>query len=207
MDQDNRNYATERMQRVTSEALTQTYGVLQRDVLPDGNQTGLLPDCKPLGQRERRNLVRSVFAFFEGVTFWLKMTAVAFDEKGLTPAEMDLCLEPERQNYGLNKKGEPTERTDRMKLDTLHNVRFAFLVFAKAHGLAFKLDCSREGWKAINDTQEVRDRLMHPRSPAGLDVEDPEIDQAQAAFNWFHAQAQAVLTEGAEAVRRRAEER
>lgn len=192
---------------VTTEIFERIYGTLQKDVLPETNTTGRLDDCTALNQRDRRNLIRSIFAFFEGVSYWLKVVAAASADAGgfgtLTEDEAALCIESDQKSLTLTDKGELSVRIDTPKLRTLPNVRFAFRIFAKAHNIPFALDAGSRGWQAITETNKVRDRLMHPRDPNKLNVDNDEIKTAAEAFNWFHEQANKMLHDGAEAIKKK----
>jgi hypothetical protein len=76
-----------------------------------------------------RQLVRAVFAYIEGVTFSVKVTAAAdCMQRGIeiSPQERYIVAEID---YELNEKGEVVERSAHIKLPS--NVRFAFMLSEK----------------------------------------------------------------------------
>lgn len=130
-----------------------------------------------------RQLIRTVFAYIEGVTFSVKVTAVAHCmQRGIEilPQERYIAVEVD---YELNEKGEVVERPARTKLPS--NIRFAFMLSEKAHELPPQFDASAEWWFCLRESIKVRDRLMHPRMPGDLDVSPEELIKALKAKNGF----------------------
>jgi hypothetical protein len=145
--------------------------------------SGEYPDPETLNPIDRRLLVRSVYSFVEAVAYRVKQDAAHHASSELNAAERALCAE---QSYDLNSKGQP--ETKKAKLRTLSNLRFAFDVAARAYGAPFVLDVSGHGWLALEQGLAVRDRLMHPKVVADLNVTDLEIRTAMKAFHWIHRQ-------------------
>jgi hypothetical protein len=130
-----------------------------------------------------RQVIRAIFAYIEGVTFSLKITAAHHGlRKGvdMSPAERFFAAEVA---YYLNDKGEVVERPAQIRL--AENLRFAFSLYEKAHSHAPQFDPSSEWWACLRESIKVRDRLMHPRMPADLDVSGDEIVKALKAVRGF----------------------
>jgi hypothetical protein len=122
---------------------------------------------------DARQLVRSAFAYIEGVTFAIKVAAATDCEKNgveFQPHEWYFILET---GFELNDKGEVVERPAQIKL--ARNIRFAFSLYERAHQLKPHFDPSVEWWSCLRDSMRVRDRLMHPRSASDLDVSPTEV--------------------------------
>lgn len=132
----------------------------------------------------RRAAVRATFACVEGVIFGLKQLALALPTKNtytLTAAEEALLRE---KTYKIDKKGMAGE--DKAKIGLSSNLLFTFYIVAKIMGESSPIDVSKNEWKIFKDAIEIRDRLMHPKSVAALEVSDEEIQKVNQAYCWFH---------------------
>ncbi len=146
-------------------------------------------DLDHLSQVERRNLIRSVFAFFEAMCFGLKQ--LALDTRGgdrLTPAERAVCLE---EAYDLGDNGEVETRPARLRF--LSNIRFALKIGPRAAGIQYSPDLSGAEWTSLREALKVRDRLMHPKHVSALNVSDSEVRAAFAAFIWMNREIIRIL--------------
>jgi hypothetical protein len=99
-----------------------------------------------------RQLIRAVFAYIEGVTFSVKITA-ARDcmQRGIdiSPQERYIAAEVD---YELNEKVEVVERPARISLSS--NIRFAFALSEKARELSPQFDASAEWWFCLREQLE-----------------------------------------------------
>jgi len=130
-----------------------------------------------------RQLVRAFFAYIEGVTFSAKVCAAAHcvdNNVEITPQERFLAAEVD---YTLDHKGSIIEQPAQIKLTK--NLRFAFALTEKAHGIEPRFDPSSEWWSCLQKSIKVRDRLMHPRLPEDLDISGEEIIDVLKAKEGF----------------------
>jgi hypothetical protein len=134
-----------------------------------------------------RQLVRSVFAFIEGVTFSMKVKAADYclqNDKEISDAERFFAVDVD---HILTDKGQVIEKSAHIKLSD--NVRFAFALQEKALGLTDSFDASCEWWSCFKTAIKIRDRLTHPKLPEDIDVSGNEIVTVLKAFNGFKEQA------------------
>jgi hypothetical protein len=120
-----------------------------------------------------RQLIRAAFAYIEGVTFSVKITAASHcleRRVNISPQERYLAAEVD---YELDDKGAVVERPARIKLS--RNIRFAFALYEKTHKLHPPFDPSSEWWCHLRESIRVRNRLTHPRMPEDLDVSPSEL--------------------------------
>ncbi len=159
------------------------YGNLLEDIEQGEKQE----DGSTLAEHEfnARQLVRSAFAYIEGVSFALKIAAVddAFNNGvELTQAEIDFAFEV---TYNLNDRGEVCETNSHINLT--RNIKFSFNLYSKAHQLDKKFDASLKWWSDLCDAIKIRDRLMHPRHPSDLDIAPSEVVSVISAVRGFEA--------------------
>jgi len=128
---------------------------------------------------DRRALVRSVFAFVESMLFALKQEALKHPAI-FSSSEVALLRE---ESYELGDDGEARIRP--AKLTLKRNLKFTFSSFAKAWRTRDRLELSGAGWQDFRSALRVRDRLMHPKSIADLDVSDEEIRAVNHTSVWF----------------------
>ncbi len=130
-----------------------------------------------------RNLVRCLFALVEGVTFSIKLEALEkyfkegrHDIRGI----VELVFE---ERYDVDDKGGITIRPIRITTDK--NVKLAFRLYSEIYGISNLLNTGSKWWAALRRSNNVRDRLMHPRDPQDLDISPQEILDAIEAENGF----------------------
>jgi hypothetical protein len=153
---------------------------LRADVLSLAHvEIGVFTDLSSLLPTIRRHMTRSVFAFIEAITFAIKQAAVELDAGKLSHCEVTLAKE---QHYEL-RNGTAKMRPARLTLKD--NVQFAFCLFAKAAGIANVLNVSGNNWQRFLSVIKVRDRLMHPKTPADILVSDGEVHDVGQVFRWF----------------------
>lgn len=142
------------------------------------------PDPVHLGDQARRNLVRAIFAFAEGVTFQVKQCALGGEAaRSFSEAEAALASD---MTYGLADSGRVVPRPARIRF--LPNLRFAIDLLARAEQVEWCIDTTSLGWKALTQAVRLRDRLMHPKTLSDLCVSDAEIRNALVAFVWLDGQ-------------------
>jgi len=130
-----------------------------------------------------RSLIRALFALVEGVVYAMKIDALfVAEERGqpLSFAESALVFE---LRHELSDHGEVIERPANVTLE--RNVRFAFRLYAQVFGIASSLDTNSDWWHALRRSMRVRNRLMHPRQPADLDIGPKHVVDAVVAKRGF----------------------
>jgi hypothetical protein len=140
-----------------------------------------------------RQLIRSILAYIEGVTFSVKIKCVDHCLRAgieVSDNERYLAVEVDPE---LNEKGEVVERSSKLRL--MSNIRFAFRLFEKASKHASRFDPGSEWWSCLHETVRVRDRLTHPKMPADIEVSGEEIVKALKARSGFE---QALMGDGFE---------
>ncbi len=130
-----------------------------------------------------RQLIRSIMACIEGVTFSVKVSAAAKClDCGIEISDHERYMAVE-VDCDLNDKGEIVERPAKIRLPG--NIRFAFSLLERSERLDPIFDASQEWWSALHDTIKVRNRLIHPQLPGDLDVPGDEIVRALKAKQGF----------------------
>ncbi len=134
-----------------------------------------------------RQLVRTVFAFIEGVTFSMKVRAASHClDNGIeiTDGERFFAVD---QDHILTDSGRVIEKPAHIRLSD--NVRFAFALQEKALGIPKPFDSSCKWWSCFKSSIKVRDRLTHPKMPEDVDISGDEIVSVLTAYEGFKEQA------------------
>ena len=133
-------------------------------------------------QTHRRAYVRSVFAFIEGV---LHRTKVATVRLGMLLGSISIheLVVLEGTQLEVNDKGDVNSKP--LYPPFLSNIKLTFRTFSKSIGSSFSLNVGGQGWQNLREAVKVRDRLMHPKEVADLQVSDAEIEATKEAFDWF----------------------
>jgi len=134
-----------------------------------------------------RQLVRTIFAFIEGVTFSMKVKAAShcLDNRiEITDGERFFAVD---KDHILTDKGRVIERPAHIRLSD--NVQLAFALQEKALRIAKLFDSSCEWWSCFKSSIKVRDRLTHPKMPEDIDISGDEIVSVLSAYEGFKEQA------------------
>jgi hypothetical protein len=128
----------------------------------------------------RRTFVRTVFAVIEGVTSYMKTTALSkIPADNLTPAETAMLRE---ESFTLDNRGRVQVQPKFVPLDA--NLRFAFSMFGRAIDREIAVDASGSEWSQFKAAIAVRNRLVHPRWLDDLEVSLEEVLYAGSTLNW-----------------------
>ena len=134
-----------------------------------------------------RQLVRTILAFIEGVTFSMKVKAAShcLDNRiEITDGERFFAVD---KDHILTDKGRVIERPAHIRLSD--NVQLAFALQEKALRIAKLFDSSCEWWSCFKSSIKVRDRLTHPKMPEDIDISGDEIVSVLTAYEGFKEQA------------------
>ena len=135
-------------------------------------------------QFSRRTLLRSIFAFVEGVIYTLKqeilLQAKHNREFDLKPEEMLACRE---EIFQVEKTGEIKSLTK--YVDLLSNIRLTFKFYAKAFSIDYKLDISGGAWQSFQRSLKVRHRITHPKHKSDMNITDQELVEAYTSYQWI----------------------
>jgi hypothetical protein len=177
--------------RAAVDEMKRVYAVLTADV-----DAALAAGRAKPDQFARRTLVRTYIAFVEGLAFQFRqITLTSLVETDLlTHAELALLRE---ERFQLNSKGETEPRENFQPF--LPNLLFSLRTYVKNHGATFAPDTGSHGWEAMRKSVAVRDRLMHPKSLAGLEVSEQDLDNLEKAAEWWNKTVVAMLTACGEA--------
>ena len=130
-----------------------------------------------------RTLLRTHFAFIEGMTHQLKLVALcAASEHPSIFTSKELTVLKEEQ-YSLNKKGEIETKDNYQKLMPM--MLFTINCYTKAHGGNYKPKTGVHGWEAMKDYLKIRNNLMHPKSTSDLKLDDNKLKISIDAAEWF----------------------
>jgi hypothetical protein len=136
-------------------------------------------------QFQRRVYIRALFAYLEGVTYWIRQNAIEIDKLvlrrfGSIDWERHLLLYEEFPIIADN--GIVKKRKQKISFKN----RFAFSLRAYAEIVQYKDDLfSDNGWLQLQQALEVRDRLMHPKQSKGLVVSASDVNACRGGYTWF----------------------
>lgn len=134
---------------------------------------------EPLPPFRRRSVIRAIFAAIEGQLWVMKQEFLEVAGPTLTPAEVAMLREVQ---YGFGGSGGAVEKPARITLK--ENISFAIAMMDRLHP-GTTVDRGDGGWEALAKSLKVRDRLMHPKSTADIEVSEDEITTALQAQLWF----------------------
>ena len=136
-------------------------------------------------------MVRAIFAALEGIAFTLKRICLVtdrvhaeFDDFGVEFSDGERAVLRE-EDFDLDEKGDA--KASGMRLRAAPNMLFAVKMLFRLGGLDERIDRGDSGWNSYQQAIKVRDRLMHPRTVAALDVTDAEFEGVKEAMHWWIA--------------------
>ena len=136
--------------------------------------------AEPGNQFWRRTTIRTLAATLDGIIFCLKESALANGSFGgykFTDDEVSFLSET-MQTSGKRPKF----------LAFRDNLKETFKCFAKTHNTTCTADFQQDGFAALCETYELRNRLVHPKSFMTFYVSDAEKNRAGEALKWLHAE-------------------
>jgi hypothetical protein len=132
---------------------------------------------------DRRNYVRTVFAAIEGSTHGMKRVILhhqKFWRSKLDADHLEFLTDATGKRF-------PSFRD---------NIKSTFKLFAKIHGFACQANFRCNGWSALVEAAEIRDRLMHPKSSRDLDVSRDDLAKIQEAADWYFETRNQLVEQG-----------
>ncbi len=142
-----------------------------------------LRDSTDQAPEPKRIYVRSVFALVEGMTAAYKRLALAEHARGtvtFSAAEVALLR---GVTYEVTESGEAVERRKRLSFSS--SVKLGLRAFARALCGRDDVDFSTAGWQALYQGSRIRNRLMHPCTPADLELSSEDLDFVAEGLYWF----------------------
>jgi hypothetical protein len=130
-----------------------------------------------------RMAIRCLCAAIEARLFILRRMAEKMAPLGgvqFEPEETEILTE-ERI---VEKNGAKTKKPKWLPFQD--SVKESFRLFAKATGATIKIDYGVGGYTALCKTFELRNRLMHPKSPFDVEVRIRDIETVDQAIAWFN---------------------
>ena len=164
-------------------ALAEDFSQTARTLLTDTVRASKYLNKGTHGEFWRRNLIKTIFVWIEGLAFGMKRMAEKRNEHfeiGFSDAELAMLR---GESYFLDDKGEA--KTDKKKFPPfLSNLKFAFKAYARAHGFPpHILDDGKVDQLRV--LERIRNRLTHPKSSADLTVTEDEIKLAEKVVQWL----------------------
>ena len=134
--------------------------------------------------------VRNLFAMIEGVVFGSKQVALEAANRfgvALSAAEFAVCRE---ETYSVDERGRVSVRP--LFPRATANLRFALSILPRAYKIDLRVDFDGKGWRALESANVIRNRLVHPKSVANLEVSENELATIHDAEAWFRQQFTAI---------------
>ena len=136
----------------------------------------------PSSQFWRRTLVRCLCALFEGTLGLLKGATIEISQAfkvALSNGDIEIVTETRSYIEQDRRKTKPAFQP------FPDNVKKTFKVFLKAHGNQPAFDFDDAGFGALCETALLRNKLMHPKGPFDVEVNDQAITTAERGMRWF----------------------
>ena len=151
-------------------------------VLVNDLEESLVLGRKDPTQFAHRTLIRTYFAYVEGLAFQLRQVTLASLQETdlLSPGEIALLKE---ERFQLDDRGQPQAKENFQKV--LPNLLFSIRCYVKNHGATYQPDISHHGWQCMKKAVEVRDRLTHPKSAEGLDITNADLHAFNEGAAWW----------------------
>ncbi|WDP88711.1 MAG: hypothetical protein HUN04_02745 [Desulfobacter sp.] len=133
-------------------------------------------------QGKRRNFIRAVFVFIEGIIFIIKDEILTNEklkrEKVFTPEEI-MLLKEESPSVS---RGKARKSTKYLKL--AENIRFTIKCFSKANHITNVPNLGGQEWEYLIDSINIRHRVTHPKKASDLEIS--ENDLAKVVIGHFY---------------------
>lgn len=126
----------------------------------------------------RRTLIRCILVVIEAVIWNMKnMIPRLAGISGVPLSVFELEVVNERSV-------KPDGQTKTKYIRFPENLKNTFKIFAKVHGATYSMNDAHD-FDALCDTNELRNRLMHPKIPTDPPVTDDDIRKSQRGLAWL----------------------
>lgn len=152
-------------------------------------------------QCARRILVRTTFAFVEGVVFLYKQDSLELVKRGdirCTEGEISLLKE---KTYFLSDAGRAKDRLARLPLSS--NLVFSFNIYMRGVSPGKRFPTDNVNWQLFKECILIRHRVTHPKTAGEIDVSDGEIKKLSKAFKWFYGEVLKIERDGYQLAKKR----
>jgi hypothetical protein len=129
--------------------------------------------------RQRRNFVRAVFAAIEGILWSVQAELLDTAEHVLSEAERHYLKD---ESIRLNDKGRV--EISKAKTTLAQRVYLVTSLVAKVRPDC-TVDLKSDGWRDLQNSLNLRDRLTHPKLRSDLDISDAEVDTTFNGYAFF----------------------
>jgi hypothetical protein len=140
-------------------------------------------DRRTIDQFWARTLLRIFHSHVEAITWEQRLIVRSAHAAGLMSLSEEEAGALAEVVFDLDDRARPVRRSRFTPTDRM--VRFAFHLFARAYGLADRLDVSGPGWQKFLKTLTIRNRITHPKEPSALEITVQEGTQAMEALTWY----------------------
>ena len=137
----------------------------------------------------RRNLLRSIIAAAEGISWAYRMHVMSL-ARHFDVATPLIEMAFAEASYAVTEKGLIVEQARHISLTAM--IRLTTRV-AQTICPDLQVDFGVEGWSALKRAIAARNRITHPKQPDELLLSDDEIETAKAGFFWFSEMAMGVM--------------
>jgi len=129
-----------------------------------------------------RNLIRTCFAHFEGITFLMRQSAMwAAERSELSLTEVEAAKLAEEEVIG---EGDQKRRKKRFN-SFQENFELAFKYFPQAFGANFRLNKGDVGWPTLLRAIQVRNAVTHPKKPSEFMISGVALKDVGDTVIWF----------------------
>lgn len=150
-------------------------------------------DANP-SQFWRRTTIRILASSIEGLTYLMKQCVlkispvfkVSFSDEDLSFLQ-EVWIEK-------NAKGEVVKEKPRFTR-FVENFKRTGACFCKVNRSSYVPSFGDKGFEHFQEMVKIRDRLMHPKSVASLDISDKELEQVQEAWKWVNEYLRIIFVE------------
>ena len=137
------------------------------------------------GARQRRQAVRSVFAFIDGchnsVRIHVESQASAFGHL-YTVAELAVLRE---ESPYVDERGNVKVRP--LKVPLITSIKSLVKLLGKNQDAPHNVDLNHEGFDALITAVSIRNRVIHPKAASDLDISSEEMEIVCKGFYWYTA--------------------
>lgn len=137
----------------------------------------------PKNQMYRRMAVRNFCAEVEGMIHafkWNVLLCYKALKVDLASTEVAALRE---ESYDLSNGGEVTSKPQYFTFSK--NFKFGCKMFIRVFQCSYSIDFRGDGWPAVQQVFDVRNRLMHPKLFKGIEVSDADVEVLKTASAWL----------------------
>jgi len=132
----------------------------------------------------RRAYIKAIFSTIEATVYYLRRFIKKIQEND--DLSLSLTQQKNLDEFYFAKTEKRNYKKKGFRLPFLEKIVFLIELFAYSNYLFIKIDKDNKGWKCLESSLRIRNRITHPKKYSDVFITDKELKLANQAYKWFY---------------------